>query len=338
VRRQTRRWLALVALVVATEPATALAQYFPPNSVWAEDVSAAPLHPQSAAVIAKLAADGGWGNGNRLQIDFSLVVLHADETTPMRGFTPNGNFYSPDCDTDDVPVPPGGALEGEADYECSGGGDCHLLVVKGRTLYEMYSANIAGGQYDGAFDGGCLAVWDLSRRYAPRGRGEQCTSADAAGFPIAPLLFTADEVAAGKIDHAVRFILPNNRMRQLVYVHPATHAGAPSNPSADAIPYGARLRLRADYPLASLPNEGARTVARALQRYGMLLADGGNIALTAADDRFTTAKWAGRLGPHDLYLLQVGDFEMVQHPGAIALTYDCVRAARDIIFEWPFDP
>jgi hypothetical protein len=34
------------------------------------------------------------------------------------------------------------------------------------------------------------------------------------------------------------------------------------------------LRLRRDFPLASLPNDGARTVAVALQRYGMFLADG----------------------------------------------------------------
>jgi hypothetical protein len=332
VNRRLAAFVMLGTVWGTSEPA--LAQYFPPNSVWTEDISLAPVDARSPAIMAKLAADGGWGNGNFFQIDFSLVVLQANDTTPLRSFIPTEDHYDPDCDFDQVPIPPGGAIEGEPGYECLTDGDCHLIVVKNRTLYEMWRANITGG----VFYGGCLAVWDLNRRYAPRGRGEQCTSADAAGFPMAPLLFNANEVLAGQINHAIRFILPNNRMRAGVYIHPATHAGGPSNSSPNAIPYGARLRLRANYPLASLPNEGARTVARALQRYGMLLADGGNIALTAESDRFTVAKWPGLLGPHDLGALLVGDFEMVQAPAPITLTYECVRAARDIIFEWSFDP
>ena len=152
-----------------------------------------------------------------------------------------------------------------------------------------------------------------------------CTSADAAGFPIAPLLFTADEVAAGHIDHAIRFILPNSRIRQHVYVHPATHTTNPTSGPATAPPYGVRLRLRADYPLASLPNEGARVVARAMQKYGMFLADGGNIALTAQSDTFTTAKWNGLLGPHDLAALHVSDFQMVAAGDRYSIAVDCVR-------------
>jgi hypothetical protein len=163
----------------------------------------------------------------------------------------------------------------------------------------------------------------MTRVYPPSGRGEQCTSADAAGFPIAPLLFSADEVAAGAIDHAIRFILPNARIRSGVYLHPATHAGAPSGP-VEAPPYGARLRLRPDFPISSLP-PGASVVARALQRHGMLLADGGTIALTARSDRFTTAKWAGLLDASDLAALRPSDFEMVDGGARIPLTYDCLR-------------
>jgi len=80
------------------------------------------------------------------------------------------------------------------------------------------------------------------------GRGDQCTSADAAGFPIAPLLFTADEVAAGEIAHAIRFILPNNRVRARSMVRPATH-GTNTTGDANAPPYGVHFRLRADFRL-----------------------------------------------------------------------------------------
>jgi serine/threonine-protein kinase len=143
------------------------------------------------------------------------------------------------------------------------------------------------------------------------------------------MLFDADEVAAGAINHAIRFILPNDRIGKGSYVHPATHStnASASTTAPNSPPYGARLRLRADYPVASLPTAGAKVVARALQKYGMILSDGGNIALTATSDTFTTHKWSGLLGPLDLQALKVTDFAMVD--GGARISYnsstDCVR-------------
>ncbi len=296
--------------------------YFPPGAVWYEDVSAAALDPQSDDVVQWLQDNGGWGGSNGMQIDFSIEVLQGDGS-PAVPFMPTGDWFDPDCDLDPVPVPAVGSLEGENDYECTNDGDCHLIVVDrdASLLYEMWRANITGG----TFYGGCLAVWDMTRVYPPSGRGEQCTSADAAGYPIAPLLFSADEVAAGEINHAIRFILPNSRIRAGEYLHPATHGTGATSAPDPAPPYGTHLRLRADYPLDTLPNEGARVVARAMQTYGMFLADGGQIALTAQSDRYTTAKWDGLLGPLDLNALEPIDFEMVDGGARIQLTLDCVR-------------
>jgi len=305
----------------ATQPPRAGAwPYFPPGTPWDRDVSTAPVDAESAGVIASLDSLGGFGRG-RLEIDFSIEVFEAEAGTASRSFTPNDDWYENECDLTNVPVPACGALEGETGYRCENDGDCHHIVVDrpANRLYEMWRADIGD-----VFSGGCLAVWDLSRVYGPAGRGENCTSADAAGFPIAPLLFSANEVAAGAIDHAIRFILPNPRIRRGVYVHPATHIGGPTGPST-APPYGARFRLRANFPLASLPNDGARVVARALQKHGMLLADGGNIALTAQSDRFTAAKWDGLLGARDLSLLLVTDFEMIEAGTRFPYTGDCVR-------------
>ncbi len=295
----------------------------PADSVWRQEISSAPIAADSATVIAWLDNAGGWGGGT-MRIDFSIEVLRADAQTPFLAFTPTGDFFSPDCDQVPVPVPAGGALEGESGYECESDGDCHLLVVHDptSTLYEMWRADIVGND----FQGGCLAVWNLDLLYPPEGRGEQCTSADAAGFPIAPLLISPDEVAAGEINHALRFILPNTRMRSGVYVRPASHAGGPSGP-ATAVPYGARLRLRADYPLATLPNEAARTIAKAMQTYGIVLSDGGTIALTAQSDRFTTARWSDLgIDSFSLQALDVTDFEIIDTGQSITLTYDCARS------------
>lgn len=299
---------------------TPAGQWFPPGAAWTQDVSNAPLDPESGAVIAYLDRVG-WGLG-RMQVDFSIEVLEAPAGTARRSFTPTEDHFLPDCDLDPVPVPARGALEGEEGYACLGDGDCHLIVVdrQARRLFEMWRADIRGD----TFLGGCLAVWDLGRVYPPSGRGEQCTSADAAGYPIAPLLFTADEVAAGRIEHAIRFILPNARIRRGVYLHPATHGTPAAAGPPDAPPYGTRLRLRRDYPVDTLP-AGARVVARAMQTYGMLLADGGEVALTGRSDRSTRAKWNGLLGSRDLAALRPGDFEMVDGGQRIPLTLDCVR-------------
>ena len=260
-----------------------------------------------------------------MQIDFSFDVLHADSSVQPRAFTPAPGYYSPDCDQVPVPVPAGGATEGSSSYACdTSRNDCHLLVYQGRRLYELYQANISGGLSTGSpITTVCAVVWDLDHDYwqpgTPYSRGDQCTSADAAGLPIAPLLVTGAELQAGIVPHALRFILPNPRMASSVYVHPATHAGAPSG---DALypPYGARFRLRSSFDLSQLPNAAARAVAVALQTYGMILADGGNVPLTM--DRSASAY----LGPRDLAAMQVADFEMVAAPGArISLTYDCTR-------------
>jgi serine/threonine-protein kinase len=274
---------------------------------WNESIEKAPKDSQSDTIIAAL-QKRNWGAG-RLQIDFSIDVLCASTSTPTRAFEKTENFYDDECDDQPVPVPTGGHVEGEDSYECTGGGDCHLIVIQQAKLYEQWVASIDS---QNNYTGGCLAVWDLTRDYPDSLRGDQCSSSDAAGLPIAPLLFDADEVASGEIRHAVRFALPNTHLRNRTYVRPATHATGAASAGADGVPYGARLRLRADYPLDNLPSEGARVLARALQRYGMILADGGNIALMGQDDRGTQHKWDGLLAPRDLQMIQPQDFEMVE--------------------------
>jgi len=304
---------------------------FPATAPFYADVSDAPRAADSASIIAGVQSRGGWGLG-RFQIDFSMEVLVADAGTARRSFVPDEeSFWSPDCDTAPVPLPAGGRLEGESGYACDGGGDCHLLVHQGNRLYEMGRANLVGT----SFVGGCLVVWDLGRDYwAPAsppsfGRGDGCTSADAAGLPIAPLLFTADEVAAGEIAHAIRFILPNDRIRHRTYVHPGTHATPTASGGTDTPPYGSRWRLKADFDESRLPTEGAKVVARALKRYGMILSDGGKVALTAQADTSSTAKWDGLLGSRDLEAIAVTDFEVVDGGAAYAWGIGDTECNRD---------
>ena len=278
---------------------------------WDRDVSGVTPSPESDAIIAALDAAGGWGTGD-FRMDFSITVLRADGSTPRMEFIPTGEFYEPDGDHVPFPVPADGAIEGEAGYECVGDGDCHLIVIEEeeRVLYEMWRANIVGG----TFYGGTTAVWDLDADWDPeylRGRG--CTSADAGGFPITAMLATSDEVAAGEIPHALRFILPNPRIRDGIYTTPATHSTGPTAGGPDMPPYGVRFRLKDSFDESTLDSEAARVIARALKRYGMFLSDGGNLPLTLADDRFHDTTWESLgIDARSLSSIAVTDFEVVE--------------------------
>lgn len=286
-------------------------QLFPPGAPWNQAVDGAALDAESDAIIAYLVANHT--ASARFQITFDFNVLFADGGTPHRAFAETGDFFDPDCDPAPAPVPPVGRLEGESDYACASDGDCHLTVVDFSTcrLHELWRANIAGGTSTGTFTSGCQAIWDLSAVPPPTGRGDFCTSADAAGLPIVPLLFTADEVAAGNIDHALRFVLPNALIRAYIYVRPGTHSTSATSGGSAAPPYATRVRLKASKDISGL-STGAQVIARALKTYGMILADGGNVTFTAATDDLTAHTWSEvGVTSDSLKSLSWNDFEVV---------------------------
>jgi serine/threonine-protein kinase len=289
----------------------AATQLFPPGAPWNQAVDAAALDTESASIIAYLVAKHT--ASARFQITFDFNVLFADGSTPHRAFTPTGDFYTPDCDTAPVPVPSVGRLEGESGYACPSNGDCHLTVIDRSTcrLHELWRASFVGGISTGAFTSGCQAIWDLSTVPPTTGRGDFCTSADAAGLPIVPLVFTADEVASGTIDHAIRFVLPNSLIRARIFVRPGTHSTGATSGGSAAPPYSARLRLKASKDLSGLA-AGPRVIAQALKKYGMFLADGGNVTFTAATDALTAHRWSEvGVDSSSLKGLSWNDFEVV---------------------------
>ena len=310
--------------------------------------------------------DGGASSNKNFQMDWGMYALHANLATPTAevvawpgvGVDPDDPYYSPDCDDPGLqtqfPVPIGGGIEGTGDpyqvptvpptYTCTPGDDCHLLVANDETkiLYESFSTVALDGSYGPGLHTHCALRWDLTRVYPRYGRGEHCTSADGAGFPIAPLLFNADEVWAaaqvqGDLGHAIRFILGNDRMMDDKYLHPASHGTkATSDPDlVNGVPYGSRLRLKSTFNVAAFSsNEGVRAILRTLQKYGMFLSDGGGIPLTAEADDFNDHKWDADLNmdTHSLFGIRPTDFEVIEAGEPMTVTYDCVRTPEDFVF------
>src|SRR5581483_3098766 len=198
--------------------------------------------------------------------------------------------YADESDRGPYPIPPRPKVEGGSDH--------HLLIVDRSDcrLYELGGAERTASGWR-AFAG---AVWSL-RSNALRPAG--WTSADAAGLPILPGLARYDEVAAGAIEHALRFTAPRTRR---AWVAPARHYASDStDPSLP--PMGLRVRLRASFDTRGFPRQ-ARIVLEALKRYGMILADNGSPwYVTGAPD----PRWSND-DLHSLGWVHGSDFEVVR--------------------------
>jgi hypothetical protein len=247
----------------ASLPATAPSQ--PDQTAWRQDISKAPVAPNSAAIVAYIRAHGG----DHLHPDFgsprAYGFPYAVVGAGQRRFPIHYTAYGSESDRGPFPIPSNAPTEGGRRSD----GDRHVLVVdRSRCmLYELYRAFFKrrGTPHWNADSG---VSWNL---HSAALRPDSWTSADAAGLPIFPGLVRYDEIRAGRIDHAIRVTFESTRD---AWVHPASHcAGDTSNPNAP--PMGMRLRLKASYGLGGFSG-GARVIAEALKRYGMIVADNGS--------------------------------------------------------------
>jgi hypothetical protein len=237
---------------------------FPPDNAWNTDVTAAPVDPNSATLIAScglrsLHQDFGTSyNGAPNGIPY--VLVHAGQPKVPVTFD-----YSDESDAGPYPIPADAPIEGGS----SSSGDRHVLVVDmdAWKLYELFDAHPVNG--GASWHAGSGAVFDLgSNALRPAG----WTSADAAGLPIFPGLVRYDEaVEQGAIRHAIRFTCPRTSK---AYLSPARHY-ASSDTSSALPPMGMRVRLKASFDTTSF-SPTVRVILRAMMKYGMLLADNGN--------------------------------------------------------------
>ena len=240
----------------------------PPDNIWNTRVDGLPVHHRSAEYVATIGSaatlhpdfgSGEWPPGSAAPIGIPYVEV--DDTQPWVAV--RWTAYGSESDPGPYPIPADAPIEGGP----AGTGDRHVIVLDriACTLYELFDAVPEG---DGSWAAASGAVFDLrSNDLRPAG----WTSADAAGLPIFPGLVRYDEVASGRIDHAIRFTAP---VTARSYVWPARHQ-AGSTDSLSAPPMGQRFRLRNDFDVAGYSAE-VRVILTAMREYGLVLADNGS--------------------------------------------------------------
>ncbi|HMI51633.1 MAG TPA: IPT/TIG domain-containing protein [Candidatus Saccharimonadales bacterium] len=284
-----------------TGPGAALGGFvpFPADSLWNKDISAAAVDANSAATInyiggtAAVHADFGAGQYQGSTMGIPYVVVGSSQALA----TVNLTDYADESDPGPMPIPASANIEG---YPNPGSGDRHVLVLDNANcfLYELYNSSVSGTTWSAS----STAVWDL---LANEQRPYGWTSADAAGLPIFPGLLRYDEVAAGHINHAIRFTLQHSKA---AFVLPATH-WASNTSNAAAAPMGMRVRLKASFDVSSY-SAANKVILAAMKKYGMIMADNGsNMYISGApDDRWNNDDL------HALGNLKAADFEVLTAP------------------------
>jgi hypothetical protein len=245
---------------------------FPADNAWNQDISSAPVDPNSANIINFIGAttplhpDFGAGLYGGQTIGIPYIVVSGSPFVKI-----NYTAYGSESDPGPMPVPANAPIEG---YPHPGNGDRHVLVLDRDNcwLYELYSSY---PQKSGSWRAASGAVWDLLN---DEQRPYTWTSADAAGLPVFAGLARYDEVASGAIQHALRFTLQNS---ETAFTPPASHwAGNSTNQYA--APMGMRMRLKASYDISGFPPQ-AQVVLAALKKYGMIMADNGSSMYISGD-------------------------------------------------------
>lgn len=293
----------------ATGPTIAGCQVFPATAIFntrIDDVTQFPAHPSSAAWKSAIDSTGSrrlhldWGtNEDQTQhssyygIPYNVMDGSTVPTTwPVATYSggvpdesdcavPNGSGgykIQRGCSATSnprLPIPTDATVKIEGGY-CPVGqtcpdGDHHILVLEKATC-RLWEAYYAGGSAEQSVNGSWnlygSAAWDLNSLVQ---RPAGWTSVDAAGLPVLPLLARFDEANAGEVKHALRITLRSGVMAR-ANVWPARHQAGQSGP----IPFGALLRLRADFVIPSTWTTQAKALATAMKRYGVYVADNGS--------------------------------------------------------------
>jgi hypothetical protein len=229
---------------------------FPADNVWNTPVANLPVDPHSAEWLAAMDASTtnlNFVNGPQYGMPIT-VVPPSQPLVPISFTSPGYNDPGP------YPFGPDTGIEGGPDAT----GDRHAIMVDPANCldYELYDAYYSPSGST-ATNG---VVWNLDSNALLANQD----TVDASGLPIVAGLARYDEVQSGVITHALRV---QAETTDTSYIWPAT-AGEGSANDPDLPPMGARFRLKASFDISGYSPQ-AQVILRALQQYGLILADNG---------------------------------------------------------------
>jgi hypothetical protein len=258
-----------------------------------------PASSSMAAAFRDSVASKGWVVAVKR---WTVPVYRADATTPRYDVRLTASWRAADWMLS-VPIP--------AEAAPDSAGDGHMAIFDPQTScqYDFYEA-VKGTS-------GWSAAWANSLRFDGTGVYPKGLSARGSGFATTAGLIWPEELRQGEIRHALLFSFLTTKAGGPVA--PATESDGWSS-DAGAIPEGARLQLDPSLDLDALGlNAYEKTIARALQRYGMILGDtGGSPTLYAINPQsFGSNPYASIWGDQtyvDLGKLPAGRFRVLALP------------------------
>jgi hypothetical protein len=175
---------------------------------------------------------------------------------------------------DQVPIPAGATA--------AAGSDHHLVVWQPGTdtMWELWLATVEADGWHARWGG---KMTEVSRNPGYFRAPHPGWGATATSLPLLGGLMRISELQAGHIDHALAFAIPHTKL-WTSWSWPAQRSDGDVD-SAAAIPEGARFRLPAslDIDALELPPVTAM-MAKAVQRYGMVLRDKSGAVSFYAED------------------------------------------------------
>ena len=215
------------------------------------------------------------------QKQWTVPVFYADESTPRYDVTlkcgkewelgvtklknvPIPDWAEPSDDDHEGGINPDGCGGSDNGHD---EGDFAMAVIDTSTRceYDFWQAKKTKGKW--------AASWANSIGIDSDGVFEKGISCRGSGFALLNGVIWPDELKVGRIDHALAFAYDLTRAGGPV--SPATDSDGTSRGS-DTMPEGARVQLDPTLDLDSLGlTDYEKTIAKALQEYGMILVDDG---------------------------------------------------------------
>ncbi len=257
----------------------------PNDAVFNTRIDSLPVDPNSTAMIAAQSA-------LPVMLQPSWGTSYADSTTPTRTMI---SFYDGQTRPNFAFPLQGPNLRREAgDYvgifKFASAPDHHVMTVRRSdcSFYESYNDYLNGyvrtcnnGTTQNCNVQSAVDYTQSTYNFVPGDWGT-----DAAGLLLAPLMWHVNEIKGGSINHAVRFTegLGGILFNAIRWPASSTAGGCAAAICPNAMPMGARLRLKASVNISTFSST-AQVMLTALQRYGMILSDtGSNNAITTSSD------------------------------------------------------